>query len=75
MKHVNLPCLLRRTSLAFRRFAVESGVLPVGKNDGTVVSPDQHETAEEDDAPATVSYTGSLLSSSKELRKVLEVDV
>ena len=66
---------LRRFSAAFRSFAIEIGILRMVKNDGTVVSPDQHETAEEDDAPATVSYTGSLLSSSKELRKVLEVDV
>ena len=40
-----------------------------------MVSPDKHETAEENEAGATVSYIGSFLSSSKELRKVLEVDV
>lgn len=72
-EHVNLPGLLRRISLAFRIFTDETDFW--GTDDGTVGSPNQHGTAEEDEAAATVSHIGSFLSSSKELRKVLEVDV
>lgn len=71
VSNVNLPGLLRRISPAFRSFAVETDFW--GDDDGTVGSPNQHETAEEDEAAATVSYIGSFLSSSKELRKELKV--
>ena len=71
MEHVNLPGFLRRFSLAFRSFAVETVFL--GDDDSSGVSPDQ--PAEEDEAAVAVSYIGSLLSSLKMLWKAPRADV